>query len=130
MLKKLKGPFAFIIYQFLVIYMLYYIDSSENSPIIFLYAFYFLGGCGIINFFSGRLIQKLGNIKTSWGRFLYTVASCLITFLACYLFENHFGYTWNIGEALRSDMYIIVTLSTLGFFIGEIYQYKKEHFNK
>lgn len=126
MLKKLKGPFAFIIYQFLVIYMLYYIDSSENSPIIFLYAFYFLGGCGIINFFSGRLIQKLGNTKTSWGRFLYTVASCLITFLACYLFENHFGYTWNIGETLRSDTYIIVTLSTLGFFIGEIYQYKKE----
>lgn len=130
MLKKLKGIFAFIICQFLIIYILYYIDSSENSPIIFLYVFYFLGGCGIINFFSGRLIQKLCNTKTSLGRFLYTIATCLITFLACFLFYNHFGHTWNIGEALRSGTYIIVILSTLGFFIGEIYQYKKEHLSK
>ncbi|WP_072445824.1 hypothetical protein [Blautia sp. Marseille-P3201T] len=131
MLKKLKGLFAFAIYGFLIIYMFYYIDSSEkNSPAIFLYVFFFLGGSGIINFFSGRLIQKLGNMKTFFGRFLYTVATCLITFLACYLFSNHFGYTWNIGEALHSDTYIIVILSTLGFFIGEIYQYKKDHLSK
>lgn len=129
MAEKLKGSLAFIICQFLVIYMLYYIDRSENSPIIFLYVFYFLGGCGIINFFSGRLTQKLGNTKTFWGRFLYAIATCFITFLACYLFSNHFGYTWNIGEALRSDTYIIVSLSALGFFLDELYQYKKEKKN-
>ena len=58
MAEKLKGSLAFIICQFLVIYMLYYIDRSENSPIIFLYVFYFLGGCGIINLPKNWVIRK------------------------------------------------------------------------
>lgn len=99
MAEKLKGSLAFIICQFLVIYMLYYIDRSENSPIIFLYVFYFLGGCGIINFFSGRLTQKLGNTKTFWGRFLYAIATCFITFFSMLPFFKSF---WLYMEYWRS----------------------------
>lgn len=130
MQKSLKKLFIFSVYAFFIIGIHYYVEVGNILPTMTFYFIYVLGGCSIINFFAGRIIQKLNGIKTFLGRIFYALLACCIVFFACYLLYNHFGHTWHLSTAFRPDTYTIVPLSTLGFLIGEIYQYKKEHLNK
>lgn len=129
MRKNLKKLFTFIVYAFFIIGIHYYVEVGSILPAMTLYFIYVLGGCSIINFFVGRIFQKLNGIKTFLGRIFYALLVCFVVFFACYLLYNHFGHTWHLSTAFRSDTYIIVSLSTLGFFLGELYQYKKEKKN-
>lgn len=126
MRKNLKKLFTFIVYAFFIIGIHYYVEVGSILPAMTLYFIYVLGGCSIINFFAGRIFQKLNGIKTFLGRIFYALLVCFVVFFACYLLYNHFGHTWHLSTAFRSDTYIIVSLSTLGLFLGEIYQYKRE----
>lgn len=129
MRKNLTKLFTFIVYAFFIIGLHYYVEVGSILPAMTLYFIYVLGGCSIMNFFAGRIFQKLNGIKTFLGRIFYALLACFVVFFACYLLYNHFGHTWHLSTAFRPDTYIIVSLSTLGFFLGELYQYKKEKKN-
>ena len=122
MKKTAKGIVPIIIYELLIILMMYGADNNLDMYFLLYVPYqYFL--CSIYAFFVGRTIQKMSTVKTFTGRMMFAVLIVLLT-----LYNN---YLWFCPDyVLRDDTYINVILSFIGFLIGEIYQYNKQQKEK
>ncbi|QBE96950.1 hypothetical protein PMF13cell1_02497 [Blautia producta] len=122
MKKTAKGIVPIIIYELLIILMMYGADNNLDMYFLLYVPYqYFL--CSIYAFFVGRAVQKMSTVKTFTGRMMFAVLIVLLT-----LYNN---YLWFCPDyVLRDDTYINVILSFIGFLIGEIYQYNKQQKEK
>lgn len=122
MKKTAKGIVPIIIYELLIILIMYGADNNLDMYFLLYVPYqYFL--CSIYAFFVGRAVQKMSTVKTFTGRMMFAVLIVLLT-----LYNN---YLWFCPDyVLRDDTYINVILSFIGFLIGEIYQYNKQQKEK
>ena len=122
MKKTAKGIVKIIIYELLIILIMYGADNNLDMYFLLYVPYqYFL--CSIYAFFVGRAVQKMSIVKTFTGRMMFAVLIVLLT-----LYNN---YLWFCPDyVLRDDTYINVILSFIGFLIGEIYQYNKQQKEK
>ncbi|WP_343083293.1 hypothetical protein [Blautia producta] len=122
MKKTAKGIVPIIIYELLIILIMYGADNNLDMYFLLYVPYqYFL--CSIYAFFVGRAVQKMSIVKTFTGRMMFAVLIVLLT-----LYNN---YLWFCPDyVLRDDTYINVILSFIGFLIGEIYQYNKQQKEK
>lgn len=115
MKKIAKSTVPIIIYELLIILIMYGADNNLDM--------FFLLLCSIYAFFVGRAVQKMSTVTTFIGRMMFAIIIVLLT-----LYNN---YLWFYPDyVLRDDTNINVSLSFIGFLIGEIYQYKKQKAKK
>lgn len=118
MKKIAKSTVPIIIYELLIILIMYGADNNLDMYFLLYVPYqYFL--CSIYAFFVGRVVQKLSTVTTFLGRMMFAIIIVLLT-----LYNN---YLWFYPDyVLRDDTNINVSLSFIGFLIGEIYQYNKQ----
>lgn len=112
----------------LIIILIHFLLEINDVFFVFAYIPYVLGGCAVLAFFSGRLVQKIGITKSFYRRIFYTTIVGVALFIGCcILYRNpyHFEGEYFLANVLGIDARILFMLTLPGFLIGQFYQYKK-----
>lgn len=126
MSEKRKGLFATAGYGLIIILIHFFIETNDIF-LLFAYAPYLLGGCAVLAFFEGRLVQKMGNTKSVFGRICYTIIVGAALFIGCCILYSNIRWDLKsfLANALGVDARTLFMLTLPGFFIGQVYQFRK-----
>lgn len=127
MTEKRRGLFATIGYGFIIVLIHFFLETNDVF-FIFIYVPYVLGGCALLAFFSGRLVQKIGNTKSISGKICYTlIVGCALFAGCCILYSNpyYFDGKYFLANVLGVDARTLFMLTLPGFLIGQCYQSRK-----
>ena len=127
MTEKRRGLLATIGYGIIII-MLHYFLETNTIFFIFVYVPYVLGGEAVLAFFSGRLVQKMGNTKSIFGRICYTIIIGIALWVGCgILYSNPYRFEVKnfLASALNVSAHTLFMLTLPGFLIGQCYQFRK-----